>query len=56
MIADTSSDPKHPRRFEKKRNIGTGCPKPPAPNRSYGTRYITTGTFAARRATPSCRA
>ena len=54
--AETTSEPRQPSRPEKKRNIGTGCPSQPAPNHSYGTRYMTTGTFAARSATPSWRA
>ena len=33
-----------------------GPPSQPAPNHFYGARYMTTGTFAARSATPSCRA
>jgi hypothetical protein len=38
MIAETSNDPKHPSRFEKKRNIGAGCPGGPPRNVGYGTR------------------
>src|SRR3954464_10878581 len=31
--AETSSEPKQPRRFEKKRNIGSACPRAAWPNR-----------------------
>ena len=34
MIADTSSEPKQPRRFEKKRNIPRECPLRRRANRS----------------------